>query len=84
MSPIGLNSLETRMKVSRPNCFNFKTPSALAETILDPLTTVHIKNMFLTILTAVWSIKVFLITWNTYPVLKKYILIEETNQAVVV
>ena len=33
MSPIGLNSLETRMKVSSPNCYNFNNPSVLAQAI---------------------------------------------------
>ena len=31
MSPIGLNSLETRIKVLNPNCYNFKILSVQAE-----------------------------------------------------
>ena len=33
ISPIGLDSLETRMKVLNPNCYNFKKLSVLAQTI---------------------------------------------------
>ena len=87
MSPIGLNFLETRMKVSSPNCYDFKKPSILAQTIRSLHSEIfqkrsYFKNVFLTILTAVWSIKVFLIPWHTHPVLKKYILTQGTNQAV--
>ena len=74
MSPKGLNSLEKRMKVSSPNCYNFKKPSVLAQTIRSSHNSSYFKKVFLTILTAVWSIKVFLIPWYTDPVLKKNIL----------
>ena len=74
MSPIGLNSLETRMKVSSPNCYDFKKPSILAQRIRSLHKSSYFRNVFLTILTAVWSIKVFLIPWHTHPVVKKYIL----------
>ena len=74
MSPIGLNSLETRMKVSSPNYYNFKKPSILAQTIRSSYNSAHFEYVFLKTLTAVWSIKVFLMPWYTYPVFKKYIL----------
>ena len=66
--------LETRMKVSSPNYYNFKKPSILAQTIRSSYNSAHFKNVFLKTLTAVWSIKVFLMPWYTYPVFKKYIL----------
>ena len=74
MSPERLNSLETKIKVLSQNCDNFKKPSVLAQTIGSSHNSAYFKNVFLTILTAVWSIKVFLIPWYTHPVLKKYIL----------
>ena len=74
MSPIGLNSLETKMKVSIPNRYDFKKPSILAQTIRSLHNGAYFKSVFLTILTAVWTIKVFLMPWYTNPVLKKYIL----------
>ena len=61
MAPIGLRSLETRMKVSSPNHYSFKKLSVLAQTIT-------FLRHFLTNLTAVWNIKVFLIAWYTHPV----------------
>ena len=66
--------LETRMTVSSPNYYNFKKPSILAQTIRSSYNSAHFKNVFLKTLTAVWSIKVFLMPWYTYPVFKKYIL----------
>ena len=48
MSPIGLNSLETiRMKVSCSNCYNFKNPSVLAQTIRSSHNSAYFKNVFL-------------------------------------
>ena len=82
MSPIGLSSLQTGMKASSPNCYNFKKPSVLVHTIRSLHNSAYSKNVFLTILTAVSSIKVFLIPWYTHPVMKKYILTQETDQAV--
>ena len=70
MSPTGLSSVERRMKVSSPNCYNFKKPSVLAQTIVSSHNSAHLENFFSTILTAVRSIKVFLIPWYTHPVLK--------------
>ena len=74
MPPKGLNAPETRMKVSSPNCYHFKKPSVLAQTIGFSRNSACFKNIFSTILTAVLRIKVFLIPWYTKPVLKKYIL----------
>ena len=54
MSPKGLNSLETRMKVSSPNYYTFKKPSILAQTIRGSYNSAYFKNVFLKILTAVW------------------------------
>ena len=58
MSPIGLSSLETRMKVLSPNYYNFKKPLMLAHTIRASYNIAYFKNVFLKILTAVWSTKV--------------------------
>ena len=77
MSPIGLNSVEKRMKVSSPNCYNFKKLSVLVQTIRSLYKSAYFTNVFLTILTAVWNIKVFLIPWHTHPVMTKYILKEQ-------
>ena len=71
---IGLNSLETRMKVLGPNCYSFTKRIVLAQTIRFTHSSPYSKNVFLTMLTAVWSIKVFLIPWYTHPVLKKHIM----------
>ena len=49
MSPIGLNSLETRMKVLRLNCYNFKKLSLLAQTIRALYNSAYFENVFLTI-----------------------------------
>ena len=51
MSPKGLSSLDTRMKVSSPNCYNFKKPLILAQTIRSSHNSVYFKNLFLMILT---------------------------------
>ena len=82
MSPIGLSSLETRMKILRPNCYNFKKLSVLAQTVGSLCNSASFKNAFLTILIAVWNVKMFLIPWYTSTVFRKYILTHETNQAV--
>ena len=74
MSPIGLHSLETRIKDSSPNCYNFKKPSILVQTIRSSHNSAYFKNIFLTILIAVGNVQVFLIPWYTHPILKKYIL----------
>ena len=58
---IGLNSLETRMKVLGPNLCSFKKRTVLAENIRSTQNSAYFKNVFLTMLTAVWSINVFLI-----------------------
>ena len=58
MSPIALSSLVRRMKVSSPNCYNFKKPSVQAQTIRSLHNSAYLKNVFLAILTAVWSISV--------------------------
>ena len=71
---IGLNSLEKRMKVSGPNCYSFTKRTVLAQTVRFTYNSAYFKNVFLTMLTAVWSIKVFLIPWYTHPVLKKHIV----------
>ena len=71
MSPIGL---ETRMKVLSLNYHKFKKLLVLAQTISFLYNCAYSKNIFLTILTAVWNRKVFLIPWYTQPVLKKCIL----------
>ena len=61
MFPISFNSLETRMKVLSQNFYNFKKFSVLAQTISFSFNCAYFKNVFLTILTAVWNIEVFLI-----------------------
>ena len=71
---IGLNSLETRMKVLGSNCYSFTKRTVLAQTVRFIHNSPYFKNVFLTMLTAVWSIKVFLIPWYTHPVLKKHIV----------
>ena len=71
---IGHNSLETRMKVLGPNGYSFKKRTVLAQTIRSTHNSAYFKNVFLTMLTAVWSINVFLIPWYMHPVLKKHIL----------
>ena len=70
-SPIGLNSLEARIKVLSPNCYNFNKLSVLVQTIRSLYSSAYFKNVFLTIFTAVCNIKVFLIPWYTQPALKK-------------
>ena len=75
MSPISLSSLEARMKVLSPNYYNFKKPPVLAQTISSMYNCACFKNVFLTILTTVWNIEVFLIPWYKHPVSKKHILI---------
>ena len=58
MSPKGLISLETRMKVSSPNSYNFKKqPSVLAQTIGSSHNGAYFKNVLLTISTVVWCKK---------------------------
>ena len=47
MSPIGLNSLQTRMKVFSPNCYAFKKPSVLAQTIGNSHNSAYFKRRFL-------------------------------------
>ena len=84
MSPIGLNSLETKMKVLSPNCHDFKKLSVRSQTIRSLCNCTYFQNVFLKILIAVWDIKVFLIPWYTHPFLSKYILTQETYQAVFV
>ena len=74
MAPISLSSLEIRMKVLSPNYYNFKKLSVLTQTISFLFNCTDLKNVFLTILTAVWNTKVFLILWYTHPALRKYIL----------
>ena len=59
--PIGLSSLETGMKVSSPNCYYFKKPYILSQTISHNCA--YFKKICLTLLTASWSIKVFLVPW---------------------
>ena len=47
MSPKGPNSLETRMKVLTPNCYNFKKqPFELVQIIGSSSPTVHISKTF--------------------------------------
>ena len=55
MSPNGLNSLETRMKVSSPN-YNFKIHSVLAQTIGSSHNSAYLENVFLTISTEYKSV----------------------------
>ena len=55
----------------KPNCYDFKKLSVLGQTISFFY---NDKNVFSTILKAVWNVKVFLILWFTHPVLKEYIL----------
>ena len=66
MAPIRLSSLEIRMKVLSPNYYNFKKLSVLTQTISFLFNCTYLKNVFLTILTAVWNTKVFLIPWYTH------------------
>ena len=54
---IGLNSLETRMKVLGPNCYSSKKHTVLAQTIRSTHNSAYFKNVFLTMLTAVWGYK---------------------------
>ena len=61
------------MKAVSPNCYNLKKLSAQAQT-RSLYNGAYFKNVFLTILIAVWNIKVFLIPQCTHPVLTKYIL----------
>ena len=65
MAPISLSSLEIRIKVLSPNYYNFKKISVLTQTISFLFNCAYLKNVFLTILTAVC----------THPALRKYILI---------
>ena len=74
MAPISLSSLEIRIKVLSPNYYNFKKLSVLTQTISFLFNCTYLKNVFLTILTALWNTKVFLIPWYTHPALRKYIL----------
>ena len=50
MSPVGLSSLEIRMKVLSPNCYNFKSFQDWLR-LLDPCTpnSAHFKNVFFSI-----------------------------------
>ena len=66
MSPIGLSSLGTRMKILSPDCYNFKKLSVQAQSIRSLCNSAHFKNAFLTILIAVWNINVFLIPLYTH------------------
>ena len=84
MSPIDCNSLETRMIVLSSACYNIKKLSVMAQINRSLYNSANFKNVSLTILIAAWNIKVFLIPWYTHPVLKKYIVTQETNQAVFV
>ena len=68
MSPVGLNSLGTRMKVLSSNCHNFKELSALAKTIRSLYNTAYFKNVFLTNLTTFSNINRLLIPWYIHPV----------------
>ena len=70
MSPMGLSSLETRMNILSPDCYNFKKLSVLAQTFGSLCSSGYFKIAFLTILIAVWNVKVFLIPWYIYPVLR--------------
>ena len=81
MSPIGFSSLETRIKILSPEWYNFKKLSVLVQTFGYLCNSAYFKNASLKILMAVWNVKVFLIPWYTYPVLRKYIFTKETNQA---
>ena len=76
-------SLERRMKILSPDYYNFKKLSVLAQTFGSLCNSAYFKNTFLTILIAVWNVKVFLIPWYAHPVLRKYILTQETNQGVI-
>ena len=71
MSPIGLNSLETRVTVSSPNRYNFKKPSVLA---LDRCTTSHILKTFINNIDSCLDYKMFFMTWYADLGLKKYFL----------
>ena len=51
---------------------DFKKLSVLAQTISFLYSCAYFKNVFVTIFTAVWNIKVFVIPWYTRPVLRKY------------
>ena len=75
MSPVGLSSLETRMKISIPGCYNFKKLSVPDHTIRALCNSGYFKNALLTILIAVSNVQVFPIPWYTYPVLRKHTLI---------
>ena len=68
MSAIGLSSPESRMKILSLDCYNFKKLSVLSQTIRSLYNSAYFKNAFLTILIAVWNIKVFHISWYTHPV----------------
>ena len=81
MSQISRNKNES----FKPKLLLFLETVSTGLKTLDHRTTVRTsRNVFLPILTTIWSIKVFLIPWYTHPVLKKYILTLEINQAVFV
>ena len=48
---IGLNSLETRMKVLGPTCYSFTKRTVLALTVRFTHNSPYFKNVFLTMLT---------------------------------
>ena len=64
MSLIGLNSLETRIKILSRNCYDFKKLSVPTQTIRSLYSNACFENVFLTILIAVWNIKVFLMVYT--------------------
>ena len=47
MSIIGLKSLETKMKVSGPNCYDLKKPSVLGQNIRSSQNSAYFKKRFL-------------------------------------
>ena len=73
-SPIGLNSVETRMKFSSPNCYHFKKRSVLAQTIRSLYNSAYFKNILSAIFIVVWKIKVFLMSLYTHPVFEEVYL----------
>ena len=56
MSPVGLSSLETRMKILSPDCYNLKKLLVLAHTVRSLCNNACCKSAFLTILIAVWNV----------------------------
>ena len=57
MSPIGSNSLETRMIVLSQICYTFKKFSVLAQTIRSLYNSAYLKNAFLTIFDSCFEYK---------------------------